>query len=176
MSNKKEIIQELEMLNANKLSGIIDSKETHVDSTYLSKSKEEILSIINIPSVKYKEPSEAYLDTSKSRILQKISQPESKVVSIKKWWKPISYAASLAILLAIGINLTDSPESEGIDISGIETNEIIDYLDEALLDIDTEVLYTALESELDLEIELSDETTIDLIYDEISLEAIEEYY
>lgn len=177
MSKKKEIIQELESLSADRLIEVHGTLKSDVDQNYLYNAKEEILAQIAIPIVEESVPNKTYLSASKREILSKVNERSSKIRSINSWRKPIALAASLLLLISVGITLMGDEGSETVNMSNIETDQIIDFLYEELGELDTDELYTALDAPIEMEeTDYLDGVTLDMLYDEVSLETIEDYF
>nr|WP_294858452.1 hypothetical protein [uncultured Fluviicola sp.] len=93
-------------------------------------------------------PSDAYFEELKKSILNQIGnnglkkEEQPKIIPIyKRWYVWGSAAAILAFAFLLSWNNTHTPaESESINLSSVSNEEIYDYLDENIEDLDQETI------------------------------------
>jgi len=104
-------------------------------------------------------PSDSYFEELKKSILNEIGNDVPSATGMKKdtpriipmyrrWYVWGSAAAILAFAILLPWSTTNSPkESEGINLSSVSNEEIYDYLNENIEDLDTETIAVHLSSD-----------------------------
>ncbi|WP_341901010.1 hypothetical protein [Fluviicola taffensis] len=100
-------------------------------------------------------PSDSYFEELKKSILKEIGndglkkKEEPRIISMyKRWYVWGSAAAILAFAILLSWNNTHTPtESESINLSSVSNEEIYDYLNENIEDLDSETIAVHLSDE-----------------------------
>lgn len=99
-------------------------------------------------------PSDSYFEELKKNILNEIrvdslKKEEPRIIPMyRRWYVWGSAAAILAFAILLSWNSTNSPKESGaINLSSISNEEIYDYLNENIEDLDTETIAVHLSSD-----------------------------